>query len=182
MGEDNEDAIESGAFWFYRKLGFATTNPRVEALARAEEARMRAEPEYRSDKSTLRRLSHTEAVLDLSSGRYRPLDFGKLAVLESRHIEARFGGDRKEAERRSASWIGRVLGITRIGTGARRLSPLLSLVPEVSRWSVRDKARLAKALRAKDAVSEVPAANAFNAHQTLRRALHRLAETGETPR
>jgi hypothetical protein len=179
MGEDNEDAIKSGAFWFYRKLGFATTNPRVETLARAEEARMRAQPSYLSNRKMLRRLSHTEAVLDLSKGRYRPLDFGKLAIFESRSIEERFGGDRERAERTSASSIARLLGITDFGTGARRLCPLLSLLPGLKGWSGGDKARLAKALRAKDAVSEVPAANLFNAHQTLRQALHRLAETAD---
>jgi hypothetical protein len=177
MGEDNEDAIRSGAFWFYRKLGFATTNPRVETLARAEEARMRAEPGYLSNRRVLQRLSHTEAVLDLSNGRYRPLDFGKLAVLESRYIEERFAGDRAKSERMSASRIARLLGITGTGTGTRRLSPLLSLLPELNGWSARDKALLARALRAKDGVSEVPAANLFNAHHTLRQALHRLAET-----
>jgi hypothetical protein len=138
---------------------------------------MRAEPDYLSNRKVLQRLSHTEAVLDLSNGRYRPLDFGKLAVLESRYIEERFAGDRAKAERMSASRIARLLGITVNGMGARRLSPVLSLLPELSGWSARDKARLAKALRAKDGVSEVPAANLFNAHQTLRQALHRLAES-----
>ncbi len=138
---------------------------------------MRAEPEYRSDRRTLRRLSHTEAVLDLSNGRYRPVDFGKLAVLESRYIEERFGGDRAEAESRSASGIGRLLGIPSTGEGTRRLSPVLSLLPELKTWSPRDKARLGKALKAKDAVSEVPAAKLFNAHQPLRDALLRLAGT-----
>jgi hypothetical protein len=178
MGEDNEDAIRSGAFWFYRKLGFATTNPEVEALARAEEARMRAEPAHLSSRRTLRRLSHTEAVLDLSRGECRPLDFGKLALLESGYIEERFDGDRAKAERRCGSKIARLLGIPRMGTGARRLSTLLSLLPGLDEWSRKDKTLLARALRAKDGVSEVEAANAFNAHQTLRAALHRLAETG----
>ena len=56
MGEGNEDAIRSGAFWFYRKLGFRAANPEVEALARTEEARMHAAPGYRSDRRMLRRL------------------------------------------------------------------------------------------------------------------------------
>jgi hypothetical protein len=55
MGEENEDALKAGSFWFYRKLGFAPTNPEVELLARAEEVRMAAEPGYRCDRRTLRR-------------------------------------------------------------------------------------------------------------------------------
>jgi hypothetical protein len=172
MGEDNEDAI-SGAFWFYQ-LGFATTNPSVEVLARAEEARMQAEPEYRSNRKTLRRL-YTEAVLDLSTERTAPW-FRQARGSRSRYIEERFGGDRAEAERGSASGS-RAFSGSSTGTGTRRLSPVLSLLPELKRWSPRDKARLGKALRAKDAVSEVPAANLFNAHQPLREALLRLAGT-----
>jgi len=38
MGVDNEEALRSGAFWFYRKMGFRPTNPDIEALARSEEA------------------------------------------------------------------------------------------------------------------------------------------------
>ena len=38
MGEDNDEALQSGAFWFYRKLGFRAANPEVEALAVREEA------------------------------------------------------------------------------------------------------------------------------------------------
>ena len=75
IDEVDEDALRTGAFWFYRKLGFKPTNPEIEALARGEERRMAAQPGYRSDRRMLRRLSRTEAFLDLSGGKRRPLDF-----------------------------------------------------------------------------------------------------------
>jgi len=37
IGDENEEAIVSGAFWFYRKLGFRSMNPGLEKLAQAEE-------------------------------------------------------------------------------------------------------------------------------------------------
>jgi hypothetical protein len=39
LGHDNEEAIESGAFWFYRKLGFRPGRADLERLAEREEAK-----------------------------------------------------------------------------------------------------------------------------------------------
>ncbi len=57
LGHENEEAIESGAFWFYRKLGFRTTSPAIEPLIRREEARIAADREYRTPRATLRKLA-----------------------------------------------------------------------------------------------------------------------------
>ena len=50
FGGGNSEALKSGAFWFYRRLGFGASNPAVEKLAKSEEVRMRNEPGYRSRK------------------------------------------------------------------------------------------------------------------------------------
>jgi hypothetical protein len=176
MGEGNEDAIKSGAFWFYRKLGFRAANPDVEALARREEARMREEPGYRSDRRMLRRLAPTAAYLDLSDGRRTPVDFGRLGIAQSRYLTEEFGGDRERGETRGAARGARVLKVDRAARATRRLAPLLGMIPDLGRWSARDRARLARALRAKDGRSEVAAARLFNAHETFRAAIDRLGE------
>jgi len=59
IGLGNDEAIDSGAFWFYRKLGFRPTDPKIERLARAEEKRKR-----RSSAATLRKLATSAMVLD----------------------------------------------------------------------------------------------------------------------
>ncbi len=38
IGHENEEAIESGAFWFYRKLGFRPVEPEIARLMDAERA------------------------------------------------------------------------------------------------------------------------------------------------
>ena len=48
VGEDNREALESGAFWFYYKFGFRPVKPRVRALAEEEHARIAADRSYRS--------------------------------------------------------------------------------------------------------------------------------------
>jgi len=175
MGERNPDAIRSGAFWFYRKLGFVPTEPAVEELARAEEARMRAEPGYRSDRRTLHRLSHTEAVFDLSGGRRRPFDFGGLGLALARRIAEEFGGDRALAERRCAARVARVLGLPNRGLALRRLAPVLAMIPDLAVWPACDRRALARVVRAKDARSETAAARLMAAHARFDDALRRLA-------
>ncbi len=57
LGLHNDEAIHSGAFWFYRKLGFRPENPKVARLMEAEEAKLRTKPNYRSSARILRRLA-----------------------------------------------------------------------------------------------------------------------------
>ena len=57
VGFHNEEAIESGAFWFYRKLGFRPATPLVAKILEAEEAQLRADPAHRTTPATLRRLA-----------------------------------------------------------------------------------------------------------------------------
>src|SRR5437588_5062893 len=56
-GHENEEGIESGAFWFYRKLGFRPVRPELMKLARTEEQRIAATRGYRTPARTLRRLA-----------------------------------------------------------------------------------------------------------------------------
>src|SRR5216684_2399502 len=42
IGHENEEGIESGAFWFYRKLGFRPTKPDLQKLAASEERKIAA--------------------------------------------------------------------------------------------------------------------------------------------
>ncbi len=45
IGQNNDEALDSGAFWFYRKLGFRSGNPELEELARREEQKIAANPQ-----------------------------------------------------------------------------------------------------------------------------------------
>lgn len=57
IGLQNEEAIDSGAFWFYRKLGFRPVRPAILRLTEKEEARIAATPGYRTEPATLRKLA-----------------------------------------------------------------------------------------------------------------------------
>jgi len=57
LGLHNDEAIESGAFWFYRKLGFRPEDAEVAKILDKEEKKLRAQPDYRTPTRTLRRLA-----------------------------------------------------------------------------------------------------------------------------
>jgi hypothetical protein len=57
IGHENEEGIESGAFWFYRKLGFRPTRRELLKLAEQEEDKIAKRNEYRTPAATLRKLA-----------------------------------------------------------------------------------------------------------------------------
>jgi hypothetical protein len=57
IGQDNDEAIDSGAFWFYRKLGFRSGRPDLQKLCQSEEKKIVANPKYRTPPRTLKRLA-----------------------------------------------------------------------------------------------------------------------------
>lgn len=57
IGHENEEAIASGAFWFYRKLGFRPASEEAARLTAREEAKIASNPAYRTPPAILRRLA-----------------------------------------------------------------------------------------------------------------------------
>lgn len=57
LGHENEEAIASGAFWFYYKLGFRPAGLEVAKLAEKESAKAAAKSGYRTPAAILRRLA-----------------------------------------------------------------------------------------------------------------------------
>jgi hypothetical protein len=57
LGHENEEAIASGAFWFYYKLGFRPVARALARLAEDEAVKAAARPGYRTPPAMLRRLA-----------------------------------------------------------------------------------------------------------------------------
>ena len=62
LGHENEEAIESGSFWFYYKLGFRPESPEVARLAERELQKIAKSPSYRTRPATLRKLAASPIV------------------------------------------------------------------------------------------------------------------------
>jgi len=57
IGHENEEAIESGAFWFYYKLGFRPASKENARVAEREAERIAKTPGYRTPAGVLRKLA-----------------------------------------------------------------------------------------------------------------------------
>jgi len=84
IGHENAEAVESGAFWFYRKLGFRPTNPEVVRLVTREEARMRKTPGYRSSKRTLEKLADGYLLYEIPGTESGDWDHFRIRTLAQR--------------------------------------------------------------------------------------------------
>ena len=62
LGHENGEAIDSGAFWFYAKLGFHSTSRTVRKLAEREQQRIAADPKYRTPPRTLQKLAEAPMI------------------------------------------------------------------------------------------------------------------------
>jgi hypothetical protein len=62
LGHENEEAIESGSFWFYYKLGFRPESPQVARVAERELQKIATRPGYRTRPATLRRLAKSPVI------------------------------------------------------------------------------------------------------------------------
>jgi hypothetical protein len=67
IGQNNDEAIDSGAFWFYRKLGFRPGRPDLQKLCEREEKRITANPKYRTPPGTLKRLAQAHMFYEVRS-------------------------------------------------------------------------------------------------------------------
>ncbi len=62
IGHENEEAIASGAFWFYRKLGFRSASADVMRQTHREEKKIAAKPGYRTSATNLRRMAQAPLI------------------------------------------------------------------------------------------------------------------------
>jgi hypothetical protein len=71
IGQNNDEAIDSGAFWFYRKLGFRSGRPDLQKLCEKEEEKIAANPEYRTPPRILKRLAEANMFYDIPDAKSR---------------------------------------------------------------------------------------------------------------
>src|SRR5207249_2646628 len=100
LGDGNDEAIESGAWWFYQKLGFRPHARAARMLMQRELGRMRRAARHRSSPAVLRKLA--QANLYWAPGRERrdvlgELPFASAGLAVTQLITKKFAGDRARA-------------------------------------------------------------------------------------
>jgi hypothetical protein len=184
-GYGNPEALESGAWWFYRKLGFVPRAPRAVALMQEEERRMAADPKHRTSLADLKVLASEN--LYWFGGRARNdaiglVELPNVGLRVTDAVAARFGSDRERAEAVLAEEAARLLRARPKAWTAperlafRRWAPLVSILPGVAGWTPSEKRALAAVIRAKGGRRESDFVRLFDAHRKLRKAVAALAK------
>ena len=161
LGRRNDEALASGAWWFYDKLGFAPRDAATRTLARNERARLQRSPRHRSSTATLSRLAARHLFFELEPARPQALpplaDWGLRAGAA---LSERSGADRERAVDDASAELMCRCGLPSLrGFSAsereawRRLATLLVLF-DLAAWSEGERSALIELTRAKGAASE----------------------------
>jgi hypothetical protein len=189
LGHDNEEAIASGAFWFYRKLGFRPGRANLQRLAEREEKKIAADPSYRTPARTLTRLAAGHVFYELPGSEVSAWDkfsTRNIGLRVNRRMAREFRGDAILMREKSRHALERILSVkidhVRSGVSTSSWTPLekavfenfalvLADVPRLRAWTRQEKEDLVRIIRAKGKRDEMLYLNLTQRHERLRKAL-----------
>ncbi|MBK7881763.1 MAG: hypothetical protein IPJ83_14560 [Saprospiraceae bacterium] len=102
-GKDNPEGIESGAFWFYYRMGFRPVKRSLYLLAAREWEKIKQDKAYRTKPPTLKKF--TECNVRLSLIKEKIFSGNLLKKQITKMIVHKFGGDRRKAELVCLEWL-----------------------------------------------------------------------------
>jgi hypothetical protein len=183
LGDQNEEAIASGAFWFYRKLGFRPGRPEIRRLLAREEERIAARPGYRTPAATLRKLAAGHVFYELPGaevGAWDRFRVRNLGFRVNRYMAERFAGDAEAMRQATSTNLAHALGMnaSRLSqpehTALEDFAAVLALLPDFPNWPADERSRLAAIIRAKAGSDEARYVRLLQSHSRLRAAMLRL--------
>jgi hypothetical protein len=193
LGHDNDEAIQSGAFWFYYKLGFRPGRADLRKLAEGEEEKIAADPHYRTPARTLRRLAAGHVFYELAGdarrGRmadtWNRFSTRELGLGVNRRMARDFQGDAVKMREHARRKLEKVLGAT---TDSWKLMEkgsfdnfalLLADIPEVRWWTRAEKDGLLAVIRSKSQPDEMAYLRNTQKHGRLRDVLLKRGDPGK---
>lgn len=180
IGFENEEGIQSGAFWFYRKLGFRPTDRQLLKIAEAEEFKIKNQPSHRTTTTTLRKLAVSPMVFELHQNRIGDWDsfqVRQIGMKLQRVMAASFGGDAQTLRTEAVNFAGKILKVNsqRFTDSQQKifsdLSAVLLLIPDLSTWNRNEKDALAEIIQAKMTADEAKYLRLKQQHARFRRAI-----------
>lgn len=183
LGKDNDEALESGAWWFYAKLGFAPRDAATLRLAHAERSRVQRDPRHRTSPSMLSRLAQQHLFFALDPAQpHAPLALAELGLRVGAALSARSGSDRERGVDEASAELLRHCGLATLRGFSpdqreawRRLAPILTLL-DLGAWPRDERSALADLIRAKGGRSERDYVARYLAHPLLDAALLQRAK------
>jgi hypothetical protein len=180
VGHENEEGIESGAFWFYRKLGFRPVRPELMKLALTEEQRIGARRGYRTPARTLRKLAAGHMLFEAAPTNAREWDrfeVRNIGLAVQCRMARDFGSDAQEIRADSTNFVKRVLDLDTRGMnesrlqGFENLALVLAMIPGIVNWSANEKDLAARIVTAKASRDEALYLKLMRKHAAMRAAV-----------
>lgn len=187
LGFNNEEGIESGSFWFYRKLGFRPVQPNLASLVLNEERKIAARDGYRTPPRILRQLAAGHLLYETPaakpSGEWDNFHIRNIGLTIQRRMAQSFHGDEQQMRHACASRVAQALNIQTANWNASEqrafseLALVLHLIPDLSRWSEDEKRAIIRIIRAKAGADEVQYVRLLQRHAKLRAQLIKLGSS-----
>lgn len=183
LGSHNEEGIEAGAFWFYRKLGFRPVQPQVTSMVAREERKLANRRGYRTSARSLRHLAAGHLVYEAPSaphpGEWDHFRVPNIGLAVQRRLVRQFGGGERKL-RRLVNSVAHTLGVKPTDLSAKEdrvfsgLALVLALIPDLSHWSKEEKTAIRQIVRAKAGTDELRYVRLLQSHQKLRDGLRMI--------
>jgi hypothetical protein len=193
LGHDNEEAIESGAFWFYRKLGFRPGRADLQRLVEREEQKIAADRKcgagiparqspYRTPPRILKRLAAGHVFYELPGseiGAWDKFSTRNVGLKVNRHMARNFAGDAGRMREHSKRALEKILGVrTRSWTPLEKIAfenfaLVLTEMANLRAWTIKEKKDLLEIIRAKAKPNEMLYLHLTQQHDRLREVLLR---------
>lgn len=186
LGHGNAEGLRSGAYWFYYRLGFRPTDPRLARVAAREFARLQARRAYAVPLPVLRELVADGLELTIAPDPVAPTDTAALTLAVQRHVVTAYGGDRPLAERRATARLATLLPRTALRTWSpaqrdafARWRVALDAISDLAQWTPTERRALLAVVRHKGDADERRHQALLRAHPRLLDAWRRLASAGD---
>ena len=183
IGQNNDEALDSGAFWFYRKLGFRPGRADLLRLTEREEKRIAAKPGHKTPVRTLRKLAEGHVFYELPGsevGAWDRFSTRNIGLRANQRMAQEFGGDARRIRKASADSVARALGVRPASWSAleresfENLALVLALIPDLRSWTRDEKEAVVHIVRAKSKADEMLYLWLMQRHSRLRQALLKL--------
>ncbi|MES2762356.1 MAG: hypothetical protein V4677_09115 [Bacteroidota bacterium] len=162
FGLHNMEAIKTGAFWFYYKLGFRPEDEKLRELALKEEKQKLVDPKYKSEVATLKKYTKSNLALTLTETSYPNYDPEKLSQRITNYINHFFNGDRQKAVAVCFKQLKQNTGIDTKSWKAedieyaKQIAILFSIQPNCREWQDKHKKDIELFIQLKSAKTEQP--------------------------
>jgi len=184
VGHENEEGIESGAFWFYRKLGFRPVKPKLMRLMEGEEKKVASRPGYRTSASTLRKLAAGHMLFELSPSKsariWDDFEVRNIGLAVQREMARHYDGESGAIRQKSVDKVSRALRIKTRGWSSAELEALndlalvLALDNGLESWTADQKQLALRIIRAKAGRDESVYLKLMQKHAAFRDVLIKL--------